>query len=387
MTEQKLKEIFYNPTSGYIGVEKLLEKAQEIDPNIKRTTVENFYDKQEVNQLNKKVTNVKFFEIVSPDLCFNADHMFIPKALKSESETRTKNSQYFVFLLLVDILSRKAYVYHIPNKNQESTLTAFNKFLEDLKKDIDPLKGTPNEFARDQPLKITADKAFEFDKFTNLLKEKNILLDTQTAKDDHITKGNRLAIIDRLTRTIKNILMRYVYSHRHYSIPEVVEAIVNNYNDTDHESLGGSPNQLFQSKELRFKLYQSKVEHNRALQQTLGQMYQIGDRVRIIDEEASNWDKERPLFSKTIYKIKDMKGNKYQVEEEDGTVHRRLIKHHELQKVFDVEKPSDDLNDDISKRIKKEQKEIKKEKQFKQDDILEKNIVTGPRKKKFIKYI
>ena len=302
-----------------------------MDPKIKFSEVEKFYKSQEINQLNKKphVTRESLYKIVAPDLSFNMDHIFINRALKGSSESTSDN--YYLFLLCVDIGSRKAYIYPQQNKNQNETIKAFDQFIVELNKDIHKFDGTPDEYDRETPIKIYADSAFDFHQMNERCKKLDIILDTQTAKDDHYSKGNRLGIIDRLTRTIKNILMRYVYTHRRYSIPEVVSIIVDNYNDSPHQSLSGlTPNQVFGDKHTRFLNFMEGIEHNKNIIDKID--LEPGDHVRIL-ESKSEFGKEKPGFSKQIFIITSQRGYKYQIEDQDGTKHRRLFKHHELQKV------------------------------------------------------
>jgi hypothetical protein len=40
-------------------------------------------------------------------------------------------------------------------------------------------------------------------------KENNVKTDTSIAKDEHISQGNKLGIIDRLVRTLKEMIDRY----------------------------------------------------------------------------------------------------------------------------------------------------------------------------------
>ncbi len=50
---------------------------------------------------------------------------------------------------------------------------------------------------------------FSFKAFQEYNKENNIKIDTSMAKDEHISQGNILGIIDRLVRTLKEMIDRY----------------------------------------------------------------------------------------------------------------------------------------------------------------------------------
>lgn len=369
MSEKLLKQLFYDLHTGYQSASKLYKKARELDSTIKYSDVLEFHKSQEINQINKKhkVTRQNFYKIVSPDLTFNLDHLFINKSLKGKKEPTTQ-SDYYIFLLAVDIGSRKAFIYHIPNKSQNETVKAFDKFIVQLNKDIHKLDGTPDEYARESPLKIYTDDAFTILK--DRCKKLDIILDTQTAKDDHISKGNRLGIIDRLTRTIKNILMKYIYTHKRYTVPEVVSVIIENYNNTPHDGLNNiTPNEAFENKHIRYENYKQGIEHNMNLASQ--SKFNIGDRVRVLDA-FSLFEKEKPQFSKEIYTIKEYRGYKYKVEDKDGKQPRRLFKFHELQKVDKVDAPVEEEN---IENIKTSKKKIKTRRDLKREGISEENII------------
>ena len=135
-----LISLFYDVHTGYHNVNKLYQDAHAIEPKITYADVLEFYNEQEINQLSKKphVTHEQFYKIVAPDLSFMVDHIFINKSLKGSHDPKA-DSDYYIFLLCVDIGSRKAYIYHQKNKTVQETIYAFDKFIVDLNKDIHTL--------------------------------------------------------------------------------------------------------------------------------------------------------------------------------------------------------------------------------------------------------
>ena len=57
--EQILQKVYYNPKTGFQGVEKLYKKANKIDPRIDREDAEKFIKQQEIYQLHKEVHRKK----------------------------------------------------------------------------------------------------------------------------------------------------------------------------------------------------------------------------------------------------------------------------------------------------------------------------------------
>ena len=326
--DKKLTELYYDPEFGLIGLDKFYHKVKELMPSISKEDVKNFYDRQEIVQRSKKpiVYKEDVYKICSPPLSFQCDLIYINKALKTGDSTN-----FYTFLLLVDVCSRKAYIYPIPHKDQANIMSAYMLFLKQLHIDTQKLLNTENEYSRDVPISITSDDGFKFRTFEEYNHQHHVKLDSQTAKEDHFTHGNRLGIIDRLTRTIKQILMKYAFTVKTLSsISVVLDKIIENYNNTQNRGLGNNtPNEVFENKELRYQSFMQGLTHNININKLLD--LRIGDTVRIY-EERKQFDKERPLFSKEIYTISDIKGNKYKVTGEKGEI-KRLFKQNEIQKV------------------------------------------------------
>ncbi len=72
-------------------------------------------------------------------------------------------------------------------------ITTYNKFLQK----VDYVKG------------VEGDGEFDNTTFKKLNEEKGIQVNTSVAKDNHFTSGNKLGIIDRLTRTLKENIRKY----------------------------------------------------------------------------------------------------------------------------------------------------------------------------------
>ena len=172
------------------------------------------------------------------------------------------------------------------------------------------------------------------------------LTKTHISINDHISNGDKLGIIDRLTRTIKNILNKYVFStvDKNYSVNKIMKMIIDNYNDTPHSSLNNNtPNEVFKSHELRQQIFNENKEHNDNINDNLE--FKIGDNVRIL-ENKNKFDKEKPRFSKDIYTIVNFLGYKFELQDDpgqspsqnalrfrDGDILNRLIGINEMLKV------------------------------------------------------
>lgn len=361
-----LNELYYDPKFGYLAYEKFNAKVKQLYPNIKSSEVKEFLANQEVNQLSKKpvVKKSKMYKINAPELTFQIDLMFLPKALKA---TTTKSTSLYVFLLCIDVLSRKAYIYSLPNKEQDSIMKAYKEFLLDVNNDAKQLEDTMNYYNRDRPFGIITDDGFNFKQFMKLNEKLDIVIDAKTAYNDHITSGDRLGLIDRLVRTVKSTVYKYVFANDKYSIKSLVKIIIDNYNDTIHKGIKmQTPNDVFNNRELRFDIFDESHKHNEKISTDIN--LEIGDTVRVLEAKKA-FDKEKPQFSKHIYTINERSGNKFKVN--DLT---REFKSYELQKVDESKVENTNLTN-VNESIKAKSKQISNAKLHKRIDIDESNIM------------
>ena len=119
MSSDDLKKIFdesIGSTKAYF-----ISKVQQKFPRLDKKDIETWFKSQEVVQINTTLKGVNL-KITAKPRTFQIDIMFyrIGQSLKP-------------FLLLVDIMSRKAFCYSIPGeKNMTKIITAYNKFLQEV---------------------------------------------------------------------------------------------------------------------------------------------------------------------------------------------------------------------------------------------------------------
>ena len=158
MATEDLKKIFDESIGGTKAY--FISKVQQKYPRLDKKDIETWFKSQEVVQINTTVKGVNL-KITAKSRTFQIDIMFcrIGQSLKP-------------FLLLVDIMSRKAFCYSIPGeKNMSKIITAYNKFLQE----VDYVKG------------VEGDGEFDNTAFKKLNEEKGIQVYTSVAKDNHFT--------------------------------------------------------------------------------------------------------------------------------------------------------------------------------------------------------
>jgi len=320
MSTEDLKKIFdesIGSTKAYF-----MSKVQQKYPRLDKKDIESWLQSQEVVQINATVKGVNL-KITAKPRTFQIDIMFyrIGQSLKP-------------FLLLVDIMSRKAFCYSIPGeKNMTKIITAYNKFLQQ----VDYVKA------------VEGDGEFDNTAFKKLNEDKDIQIYTSVAKDNHFTTGNKLGIIDRLTRTLKENIRKYHSSAGFIgNLQNMMDTVINMYNDSPHRGIQGkTPNQMWDNtKEQEKRNIIETMSNDKIFNKlTIG----IGDDVRVL-ENKDKFDKGNAQFSKEIYEIHDRVGYSYKVKDADGSVKRRRYKPHEL---LVVENVTNTMNTDRMKRDEK----------------------------------
>jgi hypothetical protein len=221
--------------------------------------------------------------------------------------------------LLVDILSRKAFAYVLPKSKKEKRAEVSVKTLQAFKNEVGYIHGLEgdNEF-----------RSAAIKKFCN---DNNIRLDTSVSKLEHISNGNKLGIIDRLVRTLRELIERYfdITGHKMDSLKEVVATIIETYNSDNHRTLHNkTPNQVFKDNDNQTARHLSDSVHNEHIYKSIP--FKPSDKVRVL-EDKDNFAKGKNKFSKETYTVENKEG--YKIKLTDTT---RKFKPSELLKINSI---------------------------------------------------
>ena len=158
-----------------------------------------------------------------------------------------KHMTLIKLVALINVETRKAYVYHIPNIKKQTVIEIFNQWIKDVSED-------------QYPTVISTDLGSEFNSkdFYTWLETKKIRL-FYINKSDYKT-SYATAIVDRFIRTIKDKLERFQKLNNSKSIIQAMKDIVEGYNNSIHRVLGKAPNEM--TKEDVQKNSEIKRQHN-----------------------------------------------------------------------------------------------------------------------------
>ncbi|OOZ07626.1 hypothetical protein BOW31_12870 [Solemya velum gill symbiont] len=204
-------------------------------------------------------------------------------------------------LVAIDIFSRKLWCRPIKNKTGTEVAKALKNIFEE---------------GRQPKYILRTDKGKEFvnNEVEKLLRERGI----QHIVSHNETKAN---YAERVIKTIKQKLLRYVMKKQSYRYVDVLQDTVKSYNDTIHRSLRDTPNAINEKNESESRLHQylirkPKLSLNSKFKYNVGETVRISHLRGIFDREYSQkWTGE--IFKVEnryrregipVYKLEDWNG-------------------------------------------------------------------------------
>ena len=178
-------------------------QVRERHPEIKVKDINEYLKNQEVSQINTTVNKTYQYKITAPPHTFQIDIFWFKR-----SET------LIPILLLVDILSRKAWAYVLTKSKKEKRAEVSVKTLEDFKNEVGKING------------LTGDNEFSSAAIRKFCEDNNIKLDTSVAKEEHISNGNKLGIIEssnHMKRQRVSFYQKYLkYKQKYLSLKQQI---------------------------------------------------------------------------------------------------------------------------------------------------------------------
>ena len=306
-----LDNLFYKEKLGVGNKTTFIKQVREKYPDIKVKDIKEYLSKQEVNQINTSVNKTYEYKITAPPRTFQLDIFWWKKS-----------SSLIPVLLLVDILSRKAWAYVLTKSKKAKRAEVSVKTLQSFKNEV----GLIHALEGDNEFSSAAIKKF--------CEDNDIRLDTSVSKEEHISNGNKLGIIDRLVRTLRELIDKYfdIAGHRTDNIKDVMSSVIDTYNNSSHRTLNNkTPNQVYKDIDNQISRHVTDSLHNQQIYEKVP--FKEGEKVRIL-EKKEKFDKGKQKFSKEVYTIDKKDGYKIIVKDE-----KRKLKPSELLKADTVANP------------------------------------------------
>ncbi len=215
--EQKLRDIYYDPSTGFQSAERLYQKAKDDGLSVSRRIVKEWLKTQDTYTRHKPIVRKhKFQRTFVKDL---ADQ--IQMDLVDMGKYKNQNKGYYWILTAVEILSRYVFTIPVYRKDTKNMTKAVGDLLEEFK-----------ERFRKYPNVAQFDEGKEF---------------YNVGVRDLLTKNNfeyfstnserKAAIVERFNRTLKTSMWKYFYSKGTHTWIDILDDLTNNYNHSKHRTI------------------------------------------------------------------------------------------------------------------------------------------------------
>lgn len=293
-TEDKIRSLYYNPESGFVGVEKLYRKLKT--EGVSRKDIQKFLNKQQVYQVNKK-NNKRSGSFIPkfPLQEFQIDLIYL-------DDSHLNQASYG--LCCIDAFTKKADVELMKRRTKTTTVDAMIAVFERM--------GVPTM--------IYCDEGSEFNNsaFKRMCDELGIEL---------VFTIRHATIVERFNRTIKEMLHKYLQSTKSKTITNILPKIVKNYNNSYHSTIEMAPNEVNEDTQ---HVVQINLLNN--LNSNPYTKLEIGDKVRVQMKPKSFMKGYKPKFTERIYEVNG-KGDGYYTTTKDNRLYLKV----NLQKVEENE--------------------------------------------------
>ena len=296
--EQPLRTVYFDPTrvGSYGGVDALRRVTR-----IPRIKVAEWLSEEDAYTLHKPARrHFKRRRVIVSGL-----HQQWQADLVDLSHLKKDNNGMTFLLTVIDVFSKVAWCVPMKNKSAASLVAALVSTFN---------KGWPKTLQTDQGLE-----------FLN----KSV----QTRNIHHFSTHNaetKASIVERFNRTLKTRMWRYFTKHQTWRYIDILQGLVQSYNNTHHRSIGMAPSQVsYRNQE---QVWQRLYGHDGKGVPKL----RVSDRVRISKYKgkfekgyAANWSEE--MF--TIHEVHPSDPPVYLLKDDLGEVLEGTFYEMELQKV------------------------------------------------------
>lgn len=308
-----LEEIYYNPSLGLRGRDNLYRKAHELGLKVTQKEVGNFLKSQELHQViaPQKPNTIPLyapypFARVQLDL------------LDVSNEIPSKNDNVRYIMCLIDVVSRYGFIRTLKTKSEAEVFNAFKSIVDEIDKKFHVT------IAR---VDSDNEPSFLSHVFRNYCQQKGIEQHLSEV-GDYKSKG----VVERWNRTLRELIARYRTAYQTNRYVDILNEIVEGYNNTYHSFLKTSPVTAVID-----PLYYHDVFSQRYWESMKSTIYKHplkpGDKVRLLVKRKT-FDKSSSMIRWTVtaHQIEEIIDHKYKVSNRVG-----LYKRDELKKVDEVE--------------------------------------------------
>ena len=239
---------------SFSGQERFYKALKQVDPTVTRKSVKKELQSIDSYTLYKPKRRQPLYRRV---LTHGINYLY-QCDLVDVSSFKNENDGYNFIITIIDTFSKKAWAFKLKQKSAKSIVEVMKPFFE----------------AGNVCKKIQFDQGSEFYNklFLDLLKKHKI---------DHysVYSDVKAQIVERFNRTLKTRMMRYFNASGSHRWIDVLQDLIDGYNNTKHRSIGFATNEVNRSNEaiVRKKLFPKIVKQKKYKKS----FFKIGDTVRI----------------------------------------------------------------------------------------------------------
>lgn len=269
-----------NNSGSFASASRLWKEARKTYPKLSLKTVKHFLESRPEYTLHRNVR--KHFD--RAPVITNGLHEQADLDLADVSRLASANGGIHFLIIMIDPFSRFALVEPIKNKSAKTVVSGMKRMLSRhprIPKTIRHDEGT--EFVNSQ--------------FKTLMKQHNIRT--------YVAKGAPKAnYAERFIRTLKNKLYRYMTYRQTNKYLEVLQAMVDSYNNSFHHSIKMKPTDVTEKNEsmLWQQLYLDRQKPSNTRKK---HKYKIGQHVRVAIRKGPLGKGYTHNWSETVYTIRD----------------------------------------------------------------------------------
>ena len=301
--ERTVKEVYENREQGYGSIKDTFQQAKAKDASIKLDDVKKYLNKQPHRQT--QFTYKKFNSFVSPGPKFEFEMDLIDMTAKAK-----ENDGYQYGWVAIDNFTKFAWVIPMKEKDTENLINACTRIFEKM--------GKPKQVYSDQEPALTGNDLVAW-------------LHSQNIK--HITSISGAHTVERFNRTLKEKTQTRLNAMgiSRDKWVEQLDYILNKYNRTEHTTTKMTPMDAKKPQNemtVKFNL-EMAAKRNRKYPEL-----KKDDRVRIMEKPTKTGKKGYdPKWTPQTFKVLEVDGKQYLVNNPNAMRQRKLYSRHELLKI------------------------------------------------------
>ena|SRR5437868_957499 len=255
--EQLLESIYYDPTTGYTGVNSLLA---ELGRKVKRSVVTEWLSKQDTYTLHRPAVE-KFKR--NQTLSKGIDYVWQSDLVDIQPLGRW-NDGFRYLLVVIDTFSRYAWVQPLKNKTGQEVVRGLDLIIKESGR---------------KPQKLCTDMGKEY-----LNKDVKQFLFNKKIIQYSVASDMKAAIAERFNRTLKERMWRYFTRSGTKRYIDILQQLVTGYNNRMHRVIGLPPSKVNEKNEKR--LWQKQFGDSSNLRKRKKPKFKIGQKVRLSSKKG-----------------------------------------------------------------------------------------------------